>query len=253
MYYTFNATERPNGSEDFSLVVAKVIFNVSGTMANPVKGVTIRGLTIRDAALTFLGTTDADIHYLPSDSDWTIQRSGAVLLEGTEAFVFDSNELTRCDGNGLKLSNYNRNATISRNEFSWIGDNAISSFGSMGSCLYQNCSVRLDYPSGVDGRAGNQPRCTRILRNLIREVGIYQKQSGAWVQHLTAQTDFASNVLMNGPHAAINFNDGKSTHIHQPWHAGMAWPGGRGAVVQMPRLSAHRTPEILSSCIGLSY
>ena len=53
-------------------------------MDNPVKGVTIRGLTIRDAALTFLGTTVADIHYLPSDSDWTIQRSGAVLLEGTE-------------------------------------------------------------------------------------------------------------------------------------------------------------------------
>ena len=118
LYYTFNATEQPTGAENFALTVAKVIFNVSGTSTNPVKGVSIRGLTISDAALTFLGTADADIHYLPSDADWTIQRSGAVLLEGTEGFVFDSNELTRCDGNGLKLSNYNRNATISGNEFS---------------------------------------------------------------------------------------------------------------------------------------
>ena len=36
------------------------MFNVSGTQVNPVTGVTIRGLTIRDAALTFLGTTPAE-------------------------------------------------------------------------------------------------------------------------------------------------------------------------------------------------
>jgi hypothetical protein len=72
-----------------------------------------------------------------SDADWTIQRSGAILLEGTEGFVFDSNHVTKCDGNGLFLSNYNRNASILQNEFSWIGDNAMSAFGSMGTCLYQ--------------------------------------------------------------------------------------------------------------------
>jgi hypothetical protein len=96
-----------------------VIFNVSGTQVNPVRDVTIRGLTIRDAALTYLGTTAADVHYIPSDSEWAVQRSGAVLLEGTEGVVFASNELTRCDGNGLFLSNYNRNTTIRANEFSW--------------------------------------------------------------------------------------------------------------------------------------
>ena len=70
LYYTFNATEKPTGDEKFSLTTAKVIFNVSGTQAKPVTGVTIRGLTIRDAALTYLGDTEADIHYIPSDSDW---------------------------------------------------------------------------------------------------------------------------------------------------------------------------------------
>jgi hypothetical protein len=39
---------------------AKVLFNISGTMAEPVRDVTIRGLTIRDAAYTYLGTTEAD-------------------------------------------------------------------------------------------------------------------------------------------------------------------------------------------------
>jgi hypothetical protein len=78
-----------------------------------------------------------------SDADWTIQRSGAILLEGTEGFVFDSNHVTKCDGNGLFLSNYNRNASIASNEFSWIGDNAMSSFGSMGTCLYQVLAVAV--------------------------------------------------------------------------------------------------------------
>jgi hypothetical protein len=65
LYYTFNATELPTGLEEFSLTTTKVILNVSGTQAHPVRNVTIRGLTIRDAALTFLGTTQADVHYIP--------------------------------------------------------------------------------------------------------------------------------------------------------------------------------------------
>ena len=83
LYYSFNSTDGPTGREEFSLVTTKVIFNVSGTQTDPVKEVTLRGLTIRDAALTYLGTTAADVHYLPSDSDWAIQRSGAVIIEGT--------------------------------------------------------------------------------------------------------------------------------------------------------------------------
>lgn len=156
----------------------------------------------------YLGITEADVHYIPASSDWTVQRSGAVLAEGTEGFTFERNHLTRCDGQGLFLSNYNRNVTVKDNEFSWIGDSAMSALGSMGTCLYANCSVRLHYPSGLDGRAGNQPRNTRVIGNLVREVGLHQSQSGAWAQHLVAGTHLESNVFFNIPLSAINFNDG---------------------------------------------
>ena len=100
----------------------------------------------------------------------------------------------------------------------------------MGNCLYQNCSVRLDYPSGVDGRGGNQPRYTAVVGNLVREVGLYQKQSGHWAQHLTARTTLTGNVFFNGPHASINFNDGAkkarfpfdSFHATRPDNAAVA-------------------------------
>lgn len=57
IYYTFNATEQPNGREEFSLTRAKVLFNITGTQASPVRDITISGLTIRDAAFTYLGTS----------------------------------------------------------------------------------------------------------------------------------------------------------------------------------------------------
>ena len=208
LYYTFNVSERPKGNENISLVVAKVIFNISGTQTMPVRDVTIRGLTVQDAALTYLGTTSADIHYQASSTDWAIQRSAAVFVEGTEDFRFEANHVTDCDGNGLFLSNYNRRAQILGNEFSWLGDNAMAAFGSMSECLYQNCSVRLPFPSGLDGRPGNQPRDTLVAGNLVREVGLYQRQSSAWSQQLTASTRLLSNVFFNGPHAAASFNDG---------------------------------------------
>lgn len=61
-------------------MTTKIIINVSGSQAEPVNDVTIRGVTVRDAAYTFLGRTDADIHYIPASSDWTTTRSGAQRL-----------------------------------------------------------------------------------------------------------------------------------------------------------------------------
>ena len=65
---------------------------------------------------------------MPSGGDWALQRSGAILLEGTERVEIQGNLITRVDGNGIFMSNYNRNATIDSNEMSWIGDGAIAAW-----------------------------------------------------------------------------------------------------------------------------
>ena len=53
LYFNFNNT-KPTGTEDWVATKTRVLFNISGTMAAPVKDVTIRGLTMRDARLTYL-------------------------------------------------------------------------------------------------------------------------------------------------------------------------------------------------------
>ena len=209
LYYGFNHTNTPPISTNWVATKTEVLFNVTGTSQSlPVRGITIRGLELRDTSYTYIGTGKAAVHGMPSGGDWGLQRSGAILIENSEDVVVDGNFFTRIDGNGISLNNYNRRAVFSNNDFSWVGDSAMASWGSTGYCINANCSNKIDYPSGPDGRGGNQPRYTNVTGNLVREVGIWQKQSSMWFQATTARTYFARNVFFNGPRAALNFNDG---------------------------------------------
>ena len=44
-----------------------------------------------------------DAHTVPSGGDWALQRMGAIFIEGTEDTTFDSNLVTRVDGNGCGM------------------------------------------------------------------------------------------------------------------------------------------------------
>ena len=211
LYFNPNATAAasvaemagPSGAENWVAARTRVLFNVSGTMAAPVVGVTIRGLSLRDTRYTYL-----DRHGMPSGGDWALQRSGAVTLEGTEKVAVVDCELTNIDGNGISINGYHRSLVIDHNDFSWVGDSAIASWGHTGTCLNENCSKTVPYKVGPDGRGGEQPRGTLISRNLVREIGIWQKQSSFYFQAVAAQTVVRDNVHFNGPRAGINLNDG---------------------------------------------
>jgi hypothetical protein len=59
--------------------------------------------------------------------------------EGTERCTVADSLLTRNDGNGVFLSMYNLNTTISGNEVSWHGDTAFAAWGVTGKCLTEKC------------------------------------------------------------------------------------------------------------------
>ena len=136
--------------------------------SGPVTGVSLIGLEFRDAAPTYL-----EPHGMPSGGDWALQRTAAVFVQGTEGLLVSSCKFVRLDGNGLMLSSYNRNASITKSEFAWTGTTAIA--------LWGDTEGQDGAPEGMgwDGRAGNQPRGTLISQNLIHELGIWEKQSSA--------------------------------------------------------------------------
>eukprot|EP01052_Picozoa_sp_SAG31_P052579 SAG31_NODE_13042_length_897_cov_0.740602_2_plen_115_part_00 len=83
---------------------------------------------------------------------------------------------------------------VDRNEFAWLGQNAIASWG------------RAKRFNGTDGEF---PRYTQITGNLARELGLIQKQSSFYFQAETAEALLAGNIAFNLPRAAVNFNDGR--------------------------------------------
>jgi hypothetical protein len=204
LYFNPNSTDAgPTGEEQWAVPLTRVLFNISGTQEQPVKDVSIKGLTLRDTRHTYF-----DERGMPSGGDWTLQRSATVILEGTEGCKLADSLISNVDGNGIGLNGYNRNASIMDNDFEWIGDSAMYAWGYTGYCLDENCTRKLPYKVGPDGRGGEQPRGTRVSGNLVREIGIWQKQSSMWFQAVTAETVFEHNVHFNGPRAGININDG---------------------------------------------
>jgi len=201
LYFAFNSTAPTE--EQWIATRTKVLFNVSGTAAAPAKDITIKGIQIRDTALTWL-----DPHGLPSGGDWALQRSGAITLEGTENFAVTDSLFEKIDGNGVMLNGYNRNATIANSEFAWVGATCVASWGYSSTCFNGNCSYELPWREGPDARGGEQPRGTRVLNNLFREMGIYQKQASAYFHAKSGLAEIAGNVVFNGPRAMFNFNDG---------------------------------------------
>ena len=60
---------------------------------------------------------------------------------------------------------------------------------------------------GYDATLGSQPRNTVLEGNLMREIGVFQKQSSGWAQAKAVLNVVRGNVMFNMPRAAINFND----------------------------------------------
>lgn len=195
LYFFYNGTGKPPPDTSFVVTNLKTLFTVRGSQDTPAKGISFKGVGFRDTAYTYM-----DPHGMPSGGDWTLERMGAMLFEGTVDTLVDSCLFERLDGNGVMISGYNRNVTVQLSEFVWIGNTAIASWGYTRGTEVEGM--------GWDGTDGNQPRFNRIMYNFVHELGIWQKQSSLYFQSQSCQNLVQGNIFFNGPRAGINFNDG---------------------------------------------
>ena len=186
----FWANQSATSTPDATVVVPTLatLFSLSGTQAQPVVGVTFEGLTFTASRPTFM-----EPRTNPSGGDWSLEREGAIKLEGTERCVMRRNYFTRLDTNAISINGYNRHTTVDVNEFVWLGQSAVTSWGRT---------------EGNDGTSGNQPRYSVITNNFCHEIGHHQKQSSFYFQATTAQANVSNNIVFNIPRAALNYNDG---------------------------------------------
>jgi len=197
LYLFPNATDVDpvTGAPPSELVIpaASLFFYLYGAQEFSTDNVTLEGLTLTHMRPTFM-----DPHGVPSGGDWALERQAAVMMEGTvDSAVIDCN-FTRLDGNAILIQNYNRYTKILGNEFSWLGGSAVASWG-----FAQN-EDGTGNPSGRGGHCRNNT----VSGNIMRELGLLQKQSSGYTQFLTGLSNVSHNVMYNMPRAAINFNDG---------------------------------------------
>jgi len=207
LYFYYNGTGAPPASTTFVVPQKRILLNMTGTQWDPVTNVKTTGITYTGARYTYM-----DPHAVPSAGDWALDRTGAVFLQGTEGAIFDGCTFDRLDTNAVMISGYNRNATVTNSEFSYIGGNAVAAWGYTNETKYDRGRPGIEltnYPkAGVDGTDGEHPRYTTVVSNVAREVGLYEKQSSFFVQAKTAESVILGNVFFNGPRAGINANDG---------------------------------------------
>jgi len=185
LYYFHNDTAGtpPPAGWTWEVPSLQVLINISGTPSAPVSGITISNLVLTGAAATYLAP-----HGIPSGGDWGLSRLGAVLSQGAVGLKITGNTFTRCDGNAVFLSGYNRGVTIDSNEFVWLGESAVASWG---------------FTAGVDATGGEQPWGTAFTNNHCHEIGHYEKQVSCYFAATSANATITGNVMYNMPRAAV--------------------------------------------------
>jgi len=101
------------------------IITVMGSRSAPVVDLTIQGLVFRHTQAVRLARAYESV----SDGDWTFQRTGAILAEGSERLTVTGCRFMSVGSYGVAISRHARGAVVSHNVFDKPGETAIIAVG----------------------------------------------------------------------------------------------------------------------------
>ena len=127
---------------------------------------------------------------------------------GSQGVAITNNTFTKLDTNAVFLSGYNQHTAVVQNDFRWLGQSAIASWGR---------------PVDNDGTNGEFPRYTLIEANWCHSIGHQQKQSSFYFQAETAEVRQLGRGKWAQFHASLSSIPPRThthTHIHPVWSYG---------------------------------
>ncbi len=187
LFYFPNTTAGAPPSPDllFEVPTLFTLLQANASQAAPLKGFTLSNLGFKDTAPTFM-----EPHAVPSGGDWALERQGAVFLEGTEGLLVQGCTFSRNGGNALILSGYHRGALVQGNTFRWTGGSQVVAWG-------RTDELSENGTRGWDATGGDFPDGSKIVGNLMTELGIIAKQSSCFIQAKGARSTLVGNVCFN--------------------------------------------------------
>ncbi len=184
------------------------LIEFSGGEARPVKFISLKGLTFRHAARTFMENKEPLLR-----SDWTTYRGGAVFFNGAEDCALEDCVLDQLGGNAIFVNHYNRRVTIRACEIAKAGANGVAFVGdpqAVRSPLFEYNQVqelaKLDRTPGPKTR--NFPADCRVEDCLIHQTGRVEKQTAAVQIAMAQDITIRHCSIYDVPRAGINIGDG---------------------------------------------
>ena len=179
-----------------------------GDAQKPVRFVSLRGLTFRQAARTVMETREPLLR-----SDWAIYRGGAIFFNGAEDCALEDSFLDQLGGNAVFVNNYNRRVTISGCHISQAGANGICFVGDPQAARsplfnYNQRHTLEDLDRAPGPKTDNYPADCLVEDCWLHETGRVEKQTAP------IEIDLAQNItvrhcsIYDVPRAGINIGDG---------------------------------------------
>ena len=165
LFWFYNATGAPPATLELAATQLEQLVTITGAgsaageTGEHVADVTLRGLKLTGAALSYLSP-----HGLPSDGggDWALSRTGAVQVTGAENVLIEGCLFERIDGNGVMISGYNRNTSVVDSEFHLVGENGVVAWGYTADFPGAKRAVPIPFGQGPDATNGNHPKGSQI-------------------------------------------------------------------------------------------
>jgi hypothetical protein len=186
----------------------RTLVEFRGDEQHPVKWITLRGLTFRQAARTVMDTREPLVR-----TDWAIYRGGAIFFNGAEDCALEDSSIDQVGGNAIFVNNYNRRVTIRGTQIAKAGASGICFVGdpqAARSPLFNYYQVQK--LAGIDRTPGpksdNYPADCLVDNCLIHLTGRVEKQTAG------VEIDLAQNItvqhcsIYDMPRAGINIGDG---------------------------------------------
>ncbi|MEI8373078.1 MAG: PDZ domain-containing protein [Planctomycetota bacterium] len=179
-----------------------------GTEQAAVRFVSIKGLTFRHAARTFMDNKEPLVR-----SDWTTYRGGAIFYTGTEDCSLEDCFIDQVGGNAVFVNNYNRRVTVQGCHIARAGANGIAFVGDRDAARvprdwndHSQSLAKLDRTPGP--KTANYPADCLVDDCLIYLSGRVEKQTAPVQIELAQGITVRHCSLYDVPRAGINIGDG---------------------------------------------
>jgi hypothetical protein len=184
------------------------LFEFKGSETNPVKNISIEGLTITQTLRTFMQNKEPLLR-----SDWTIYRGGAVFFDGAVNCSLKNCTLTNLGGNALFFNNFNRDCYVSGCLVAEIGASAFCFVGDpkavRSPCFEYGQFLPLGQIDRTPGpKTNNYPANCMVYDNLIFNTGLEEKQSAGVELSMCQSITVSHNTIYDVPRAGINVSEG---------------------------------------------